>query len=317
MEPTRPASALDKCMSERKVDGYLNKNLPPYHAPRPDPDNRLSEAQLAGAQLLSDALVRSFLRVRSKEVRDSLLMSLPPCIEQWCQEHQKPFSNFEPVPQTALTCALEWAHDRAVSRLLFNDNYVRKLPINDPNALRYYLQATMRNDLRNLVRRCDESLRHDDARDDEARRDAASEEYAAPICGEQPALLLKETLDHLCDLLRLPQKIGAILLSYFGCHESEEAIKARFGITLGAALKRVARAIKQHPAGAAKAKACLQECLTEMQRTMAPEPMSILAQQGGDKEKATAGALLHGEVRKMDMIEYLRVQQHEQARRWP
>jgi hypothetical protein len=291
MEPPRPASALDKHITERKVDGYPDKNLPPYHAPRPDPDDRLSEAQFAGAQLLSDALVRSFLRVRSKEVRNSLLLSLPPWIKQWCQEQQKPFSNFEPVPQTALTCALEWAYDRAVSRLLFDNNYVRKLPVNDPNALRYYLQATMRNDLRNLARRCDESLRHDDTRDGEARPDAVSEEYAAPIRGEQSALLLKESLDHLCDLLRLPQKIGAILLSYFGYHESEEAIKARFGITLGAALKRVARAIKQHPAGAAKAKACLQECLTEMQRTMAPERRSILAQQDDKgKEKAAAGA---------------------------
>jgi hypothetical protein len=241
-------------------------------------------------------------------------MSLPPYIAQWCQAHQKPFSNFAPAPQTALTCALEWAYDRTVSRLLFDEQYVQKLPVNDPNALRSYLQATLRNDGRNLDRRCDERLRHDDTRDDATGREAVSEAYAAPMRGEQAALLLKESLDHLCDLLRLPQKIGAILLSYFGCHESAEAIQARFGLTLEAALKRVARALKQHPARAATAKACLQECLAEMQRTLAPAPRAIRAQQD-DKDQAAVGALLHGEVRTMDRREYRRVQQDEQARR--
>src|SRR5437870_4096006 len=64
----------------REVDGpCLNQDIPPYHAPTPDPDERLSQAQLVGALLVSNALVRSFLR--HTYPLDSLT-TLPQCIEQ-------------------------------------------------------------------------------------------------------------------------------------------------------------------------------------------------------------------------------------------
>src|SRR5215471_215316 len=86
----RPPSQTDAITSAfltagRKVDGpCLNKDIPPYHAPTPDPEGRVSQSQLvdarlASAQLVSNALVRSFLR--SEYPLDSLTEP-PPCIVQ-------------------------------------------------------------------------------------------------------------------------------------------------------------------------------------------------------------------------------------------
>src|SRR5436309_1990585 len=74
--PEQPRSAASADSTEqpkkphRKGDLCFDMSIPPYHEPTPDPDGRLAQAQLAGAQLVSNALVRSFLN--NKHPLDSL-----------------------------------------------------------------------------------------------------------------------------------------------------------------------------------------------------------------------------------------------------
>src|SRR2546427_7695244 len=92
--------------SGRKVDGpCLNDPILPYHPPVPDPDGRRAQAQLAGVQLVSNALVRSFLNPTSP--LDSLTVP-PACITQWCQETGQPFQNLALVSPRSLRLASEW-----------------------------------------------------------------------------------------------------------------------------------------------------------------------------------------------------------------
>src|SRR5215471_13844059 len=191
----RPPSQTDAITSAfltagRKVDGpCLNEDIPPYHAPTPDPEGggsqaQLVEAQLAGAQLVSNALVRSFLR--SAYPLDSLTTP-PSCIAQWCQETDQPFQNCAPLALGSLTLAAEWAYDRTLSRLLFDHDYVQKLPIEpfDPQRLLSHLSTTQWNDQRNLARHRSETLRHDESHDrihdEDAPHDALVETCAAPL----------------------------------------------------------------------------------------------------------------------------------------
>ena len=161
----------------RTVDGpCLNEDIPLYHAPTPDPEGRVSQAQLvnaqlAGAQLVSNALVRSFLN--SKHPLDSLTV-LPQCIAQWCQETHQPFQNFAPLSPQSLTRSVEWAYDRTISRLLFDHDHVRKLPIEpfDPQRLLRSLRKMLWHDQQNVARHRSETLRHDESQDDTHDEDA-------------------------------------------------------------------------------------------------------------------------------------------------
>src|SRR5262249_26987851 len=142
--PQQDANTSAFLTAGRKADGpCLNEDIPPYHAPTPDPEGRVSqaqlvEAQLAGAQLVSNALVRSLLN--SNHPLDTQ-PEAPHNIVQWFQDTDQPFQNFTPLTLASLTLAAEWAYDRTISRLLFDHDYVQKLPIEpfDPQRLLSYL----------------------------------------------------------------------------------------------------------------------------------------------------------------------------------
>jgi hypothetical protein len=273
----KPSSQTDASTSAfltsgREVDGpCLNEDIPPYHPPVPDPDGRLAQAQLVGALLVSNALVRSFLR--HKHPLDSLT-TLPQCIEQGCQAHPLPLSHLPCLPEASLTLSVEWGYDRTVSRLLFDHDYVRKLvrklPLDacDPQRLQRYVQKTVRNDAWNVSRLYEETLRYTDApQDEDAPFNVLEETCAAPLPAEQPVRQCHATLTEICDLLHVCRTTGEILFRYYVYDDTEEEIKATYGVTLGAALKRMERAIKKHPVRGAQAKAALQEQITEMHRT--------------------------------------------------
>jgi hypothetical protein len=255
----------------RKVDGpCLNAPIPPYHPPVPDPDGRLAQAQLAGAQLLSNALVRSFLCHTAP--LDSLT-TLPPCIVHWCQETDQPFQNLALVSPRSLTLTSEWAYDRTISRLLCDHAYVRTLPFDpfDPQRLVRYLGTTRWNDQRNLARHRSETLRHDQSQDDPYAEDAPydflAETCAAPLPWTQRVRLFHDMLTDMCDLLHVCRTTGDILLRYYLYGDTEDDIKRSYGISIAAVRKRLTRAIQQNPTRGAHAKAVFQDYLTAMQCT--------------------------------------------------
>ena len=97
--PRTDASTSAFLTAGREVDGpCLNEDIPPYHPPVADPDGRLAQAQLVGALLVSNALIRSFLS--HKYPLDSLT-TLPQCIEQWCQAHPLPLHHFPCLPKAS------------------------------------------------------------------------------------------------------------------------------------------------------------------------------------------------------------------------
>jgi hypothetical protein len=202
-----------------------------------------------------------------------------------------------------LTLSVEWGYDRTVSRLLFDHDYVRKLvrklPLDacDPNRLRRYVQKTVRNDAWNVSRLYEETLRYTDAHEDEdAPHDVLVETCAAPLPAEQPVRQCHDTLTEICDLLHVCRTTGEILFRYYVYGDTEEDIKRTYGVTLGAALKRMQRAIKKHPVRGAQAQAALQELRAAMQchegvsPRKRPRPEEVKADEDqGMLEPETAG----------------------------
>jgi hypothetical protein len=268
LAPQQDASTSAFLTAGRAVNGpCLNKDIPPYQPPVPDPDGRLAQAQLAGAQLVSNALVRSFLR--SEYPLDSLTEP-PPCIVQWCQETDQPFQNFPPLAAQSLTLAAEWAYDRTVSRLLFDHDYVRKLPIDpfDAQKLVGFLSKTRRNDQQNVARHRGETLRHDShdyTHDEDAPHNALVETCAAPLPAAERDHLFHATLAEMCDLLHLERITGEILFQYYTEEMSRAEIKRTYGVTIEAVKRRMTRAIKRDPVRGAQAQAAFQDYLTAMQ----------------------------------------------------
>jgi hypothetical protein len=278
----------------REVDGpCLNEDIPPYHAPTPDPEggvspSQLVDAQLAGAQLVSHALVRSFLR--SKYPLD-VLTTPPPCIVQWCQETDQPFQNFPPLSSQSLTLAAEWAYDRTLSRLLFDHDYVQKMPIDpfDPQRLVCYLSTTQWNDQRNLARHRSETLRHDESQDNtqdaDAPHDMLEETCAAPLPWTQRARLLHDALTEICDLCQVEQTTAEILCRYYLDGATPADIQRTYGVTIEAVRKRLTRALEKDPVCGAQATAAVQELITAMHRTEPVPPRKCTPPEKGEADQ--------------------------------
>ena len=286
---------------ERKVSDpcLMQEDLQPYHAPTPDPDGRLKTAQLAGAQLLSNALVRSFLSstFREKYPLESLTR-IPQCVEQWCKKHQASFTNFSLAPKESLTLALEWAFDRSISRILFDHDYVRKLPLEpfDPNALQRYLQATMRNDKRNVAKLGDENLQHDDGHGDDGDWEPLIDRYATPPTQADRARLFQETLDDMCDVLTLDEQTAEILFQYYHCGVSRADIEATYGIAIESVRRRIKRAVEKSTEDGAMAEASLQQLITELHRSEDVVPIKRTRQEdtGAEDESVSLYTALEG-----------------------
>src|SRR5262249_17500107 len=162
----------------------------------------------------------------------------PSCIAQWCQETDQPFQNFVPLALESLTLAAEWAYDRTISRLLFDHDYDRKLPIEpfDPQRLLNYLSITQWNDQRNLARHRSETLRHDERQDDtqeaDAPHDALVETCAAPLPWTQRTWLLHDTLTEICALCQVEPTTAEILCRYALGDATPADIKRTYGVTI-------------------------------------------------------------------------------------
>jgi hypothetical protein len=172
-----------------------------------------------------------------------------------------------------LTLASEWAYDRTVSRLLFDHDYVRTLPIEpfDPQRLLRSLSKTLWHDQQNVARHRSETLRHDESQDDshdeDAPHDMLEETCAAPLSWAQRTRVLHDILTEICDLCHVEQSTAEILVRHYVYDVTKADIKRTYGVTPGAALKRMQRAIKKHPVHGAQAKVALQDLITAMHRT--------------------------------------------------
>src|SRR5262249_15466880 len=97
------------------------------------------------------------------------------------------------------------------SRLLFDHDHVRKLPIEpfDPQRLLRSLRKMLWHDQQNVARHRSETLRHDDSHDhthdEDAPHDVFVETCAAPLPWTQRARLLHDTLTEICDLCQVEQ----------------------------------------------------------------------------------------------------------------
>ena len=284
-EQSSTSRSAEFLAEERKVKDALlmKKDLQPCHTPEPDPDGHLEDAQLAGAQLLSNALVRSFLRNRYSL---GSLTTLPLCIAQWCDEHQESFVNFTRLSTNGLTLSWEWAYDRSISRILFDHDYVRKLPLEpfDPNALQRYLQATMRNDKRNVAKLGDEKSQHDNDHGDDGDWEPLTCRYAAPLTQADRGRLFKETLDEMCDVLNLDEQTAEILFQYYHCGVSRDDIEATYGIAIESVRRRMKRAVETSTEDGVMAEASLQQLITELHRSDEVMPIKIVRQEDTGSE---------------------------------
>jgi hypothetical protein len=204
---------------------------------------------------------------------------------------EQPFQTFAPLSPQSLTRSIEWAYDRTISRVLFDHDYVRKLPIDpfDPQRLLSYLSTTRWKDQQNLARHRSETLRHNDSHEDphdeDAPHDVLEETCATPLPWTQRIHLLHDTLTEICALCQVEQTTAEVLCRYYLDGATQADIKRTYGVTIEAVRKRLTRAIEKDPVCGAQAKAALQELITAMHRAEPVPPRKCTPPEKGEADK--------------------------------